>query len=281
VRSADRVSTERWTQAESPRWLGGDEFCWVDMGRSTFVVGRFAHGELTTTRVERVGGRIGSAALIHDSRDWAVTCDRHVLRLAPDGGRTVIAELSPGEGFANDGICDPQGRFWTGTQTADRTPNAALYSIGPDLRPFERLSGLTVSNGICFSADGATLYYIDTLPGRAIEAFDVAADGSLANRRTVAVVEGGNPDGMTIDDDGALWVAVWHAGEVRRYAPTGEVLEVVALPARRPSAVALVGSDLLITTAIDSAAGPEDAGGHIFAVTAPSPGQPAMRFLLP
>ena len=281
MRSADRVSTERWVQAESPRWTGGEEVCWVDMGTSTFLVGRFAHGELTTTRTERVGGRIGSAARIRDSDEWAVTRDRQLLRIAPDGRRAVVAELPAGDGFANDGICDPGGRFWTGTQTADRVPTAGLYSIGPDLRPSERLAGVTVSNGICFSPDGGTLYYIDTLPGRAIEAFDVAADGTLARRRTIAVVEGGNPDGMTIDADGALWVAVWHAGEVRRYAPTGEVLEVVTVPARRPSAVALVGSELLITTAVDATAGPHDEGGHLFAAAAPSAGAPAMRFLLP
>jgi sugar lactone lactonase YvrE len=268
-------------QAESPRWTGGDEVCWVDMGASTLVVGRFAQGELTTTRTESVGGRIGSAARIRGSDDWAVTRDRELLRIAPDGRRAVIAELPVGEGFANDGICDPAGRFWTGTQTADRAPTAALYSIGPDLRPSERLGGVTVSNGICFSADGATLYYIDTLPRRAIEAFRVAADGTLADRRTIAMVEGGNPDGMTIDADGALWVAVWHAGEVRRYAPTGEVLDVVTVPARRPSAVALVGHDLLVTTARDDSAGPQDQGGHLFAASAPSPGRPAMRLHLP
>jgi sugar lactone lactonase YvrE len=281
MRAADRISSTPWIQAESPRWTGGNEVCWVDMGGALLIVGRFENGMLDVVRTERVGTRIGSAARITGSDDWAVTCDREVRRVTVDGSQTVITRLPPGDGYMNDGICDSSGRFWTGTQTPQRTPRAALYSIDADQRPITRLDGATVSNGICFSADGKTLYYIDTLPNRAIEAFDVDADGRLTNRRAVAAVAGGNPDGMAIDADGALWVAVWHAGEVRRYAPTGELLTIVTVPASRPSAVALIDSTLIVTTAASPEAGPEDQGGHLFAVSAPAPGQPAEQFYLP
>jgi sugar lactone lactonase YvrE len=280
MRWADRVSEERWIQGESPRWTGGEEVCWVDMGASAFVVGRFAGGRIETTRTEVVGNRIGSAARIDGTDDWAVACDREIVRLHSSGERSVLAELPDGDGFMNDGICDPRGRFWTGTQTAERTATAALYSIGADRRPVERVSGVTVSNGICFSSGGGTLYYVDTLPRRSIEAFDVGPDGALGNRRTVCAVEGGNPDGLTIDDDGALWVAVWNAGHVRRYAPSGELLDIVGVPANRPTAVALVGSTLLITTAVDPGAGEDDGGGRLYAATASSGGRPADRFVV-
>lgn len=281
VARADRVSVERWGQAESPRWTGGDEVCWVDMATATFVVGRFSAGSLDIVRRETVGRRIGSAARIRDSDDWVVSADRSVLRLRPDGTRSTVAELPAGPGFANDGVCDPSGRFWTGTQTADRSPHAALYSLGDDGVATERLGGLTVSNGLCFSSDGRTLFHIDTLPDRAVDAFDVAEDGTLSGRRRLFAVAGGNPDGMAIDDDGALWVAVWGAGEVRRYAPDGRLLATVAVPAARVSAVALIGPVLLITTAVDPAAGARDQGGHLFAAQAPVAGAPASRAVLP
>ena len=271
MRWAERVSTERWLQAESPRWTGADEVCWVDMRASLLVVGRLSPSGLTVVRTEEVGRRIGSAARIAGSDDWAVACDREVRRVAPDGSQSTIASLPPGPGFMNDGVADPAGRFWTGTQTIDRVPQAALYSVERDGSVAARLTDVTVSNGICFTPDGSTLYYIDTLPGRSIEAFDVAPDGTLSGRRLVVRIEGGNPDGLAIDRDGALWVAVWGIGEARRYSPDGRLLETIRIPAARASAVALVGSTLLITSA-QPADPADDEGGHIFAAEVEVPG---------
>jgi sugar lactone lactonase YvrE len=280
LRWADRLSGERWIQPESPRWLGGDQLCWVDMGTSAFVVGGIVGGCIETVLTETVGSQIGSAARIVETDDWLVACDREFVRLRADGTRDTVARLPSGVGFLNDGCCDPAGRFWVGTQTADRSPRAALYSVGSELEVVTRLSEVTVSNGICFSADGRTLYYIDTLPHRSIEAFDLAPDGGLSRRRIVASVDGGNPDGMAIDAEGSLWVAVWNAGEARRYSPEGRLLDRIRVPARRATAVALVGSTLVIATAVDRTGAPGDEGGHFFATSVDTPGCPAVGFHL-
>jgi sugar lactone lactonase YvrE len=187
----------------------------------------------------------------------------------------------------NDGVCDPAGRFWAGTSSTPRAPTDVLASLEPDGAARIRLTGVTVSNGICFTPDGRLMYYVDTLPHRRLESFAVAADGRLSARTTVATVRGGNPDGIAIDDEGCVWVAVWDAGEVRRYSPAGETLDVVRVPARRPTAVALAGQVLLITSAslADSAdEGPSfygdrssgtDLGGLLFAAHVGAAGIPA------
>jgi sugar lactone lactonase YvrE len=156
----------------------------------------------------------------------------------------------------NDGKCDPAGRFWAGTISLDREPRAArLYCLEPNGRVHTRLEGVTNSNGIAWSLDYATMYYIDT-PTRQVTAFDYdLATGGLGNPRTVIAVpaDSGKPDGMTIDAQGMLWIAHWEGGCVGRWDPHGgALLATVPVPARRVTSCAFGGPDLdelYITTA--------------------------------
>ena len=278
------LSTDRFAQGESPRWLGGERLVWVDMATGELVRGRLQHGVLVVSSRTRVGDRIGCVTPTGDGA-LVVAADRSLYLLdgagsdGEDRHRAPIrlGDLPPGDPWFNDGIADPTGRLWVGTQNAARTPSSSLYSIDANGRVRSRLNEVTVSNGICFSPDGRTMYYIDTLPHRRIEAFDVGDDGALTRRRTIAVVEGGNPDGMAIDVDGCLWVAVWDAGEVRHYANSGRMLRRIRLPAIRPSAVALVDDLLVITTARAGLDRPSTTDGAILGVTVSSPGVPAAR----
>lgn len=156
----------------------------------------------------------------------------------------------------NDGKCDPRGRFWAGTISLDRRPGAAsLYCLEPDGTVRTMLRGVTNSNGIAWSLEQDTLYYIDT-PTRQVTAFDYEPrTGTIDHPRAVITIppDSGKPDGMTIDAEGMLWIALWDGGCVGRWDPrTGRLLERLAVPARRVTSCAFGGpdlGDLYITTA--------------------------------
>lgn len=277
-RRVEILSEERYVQAESPRWDARDgTLAWIDMSTGRFHRGSIADGRVVAGSSVVVGAQIGAPAPLADAgAGWAVAVDRGLVHVGDDGAVVpLIADLAAPGDYMNDGGGDPAGRFWVGSQSMPRDPHCTLWSIGADGIPVARLGGVTVSNGLAFDRTGSTLYYIDTLPHRSIEAFDVAADGTLSNRRTVCRVDGGNPDGMAIDLDGMLWVAVWDAAEVRRYSPEGELLETIPLPAKRPTAVALVGTLLVITTASIGLAEPGEADGALLGVQVDVGGTPA------
>jgi sugar lactone lactonase YvrE len=277
-RTVEILSDARYVQAESPRWDGRDgSLAWIDMATGALHRGRIEQGRVVPETAVVVGAQIGAPIpLAQRGAGWAVGVDRRVVHVSDDGVVTPLTDDIAGPGdYMNDGGGDPFGRFWVGSQSMPRDPHCTLWSLGPDGVPIARLGGVTVSNGLAFDRTGSTLYYIDTLPHRSIEAFDVAPDGDLSNRRTVCRVSGGNPDGMAIDRDGMLWVAVWDAAEVRRYSPEGELVETIALPAKRPTAVALVDTLLVITTASIGLAEPGDADGALLGVRVEVGGSPA------
>jgi sugar lactone lactonase YvrE len=145
----------------------------------------------------------------------------------------------------NEGGAGPVGDFWCGSMAYSQAEGAgALYRLTPDLTATKVLDGVTISNGFGFSPDGTRAYYIDT-PTRKIDVFD-HADGELTNRRTAfAVADGpGNPDGLTVDAEGCLWVALFNGAAVHRYSPDGELLAVVPLPTAQVTACTFGGPDL-------------------------------------
>ncbi|MBB6673486.1 SMP-30/gluconolactonase/LRE family protein [Cohnella nanjingensis] len=170
----------------------------------------------------------------------------------------LLAEVEasvPGNRF-NDGKCDPVGRYLAGTMSMiDQPSMGTLYSLDADLTVKPLVTEVSVSNGMAWSADGGTLYYIDT-PTRQVVAFDYElAAGAVSNRRiAVEIPEGqGSPDGMTIDSEGMLWVAHWGGWQVSRWDPaTGEKLLSIPVPASQVTSCAFGGPDLdklYITTA--------------------------------
>lgn len=156
----------------------------------------------------------------------------------------------------NDGKCDPQGRFWIGSMALDgRKEAGALYRVDHDGTVSQVLDGVSISNGLAWSADRTRFYYIDT-PTRCVQVFDYDdAAGSIANGRIAfRIADGaGDPDGMTIDSDGRLWIAMWGGGGVNCYDPaTGALQQRVWVPAPHVSSCAFGGEDLdtlYITTA--------------------------------
>jgi sugar lactone lactonase YvrE len=161
----------------------------------------------------------------------------------------------PGAMLLNDGKCDPQGRLWVGSLTREATPGAAaLYRVDPDRTVTAMVRNVTISNGVAWSPDGSTMYYIDT-PSQRVDAFDFAADeGRLSHRRRLVHLpaDAGAPDGMAVDADGFLWVAMWDGGALRRHRPDGSLDAILPIGTPRVTSCAFGGpglDELYVTTA--------------------------------
>ncbi|MFW6293013.1 MAG: SMP-30/gluconolactonase/LRE family protein [Spirochaetota bacterium] len=197
-------------------------------------------------------------------------------------------EAEPEGNRLNDGKCGPAGRFWVGTMSASRDPNGTLYCVEPDGSYRSMLTGVTVSNGIVWTADEKTMYYIDTA-AECVRAFDYRKDdGTISAERTIVEVPGemGRPDGMAIDAEGMIWVAMFRGSAVRRFNPTnGTLLDTVELPASNVTSCAFGGDDLrdlYITTAraglTDDAARQQPLAGGLFRARVETPGVLAHLF---
>lgn len=154
----------------------------------------------------------------------------------------------------NDGGCDPQGRFYCGSMNYDATPGrGSLYRLDPGDGVTRVLEDVTISNGIAWSHDGGSVYYVDT-PTQRVDVFDFDPDtGALSGRRPAVHVdpEHGAPDGMTLDSEGGIWVAMWRGGAVHRYRPDGLLDEVIEVEPRQVTACTFGGEgldELYITT---------------------------------
>jgi sugar lactone lactonase YvrE len=183
--------------------------------------------------------------------------------------RLAAVEGDLADNRMNDGACDSRGRFWAGTMcTAGRPERGTLYRLDPSGDVIPLVHDVTISNGIGWSPDDGTMYHVDT-PTGGVDAFDFDADsGTIANRRRLIDVEpaAGQPDGLVVDRDGCIWVALWEGWAVRRYAPDGKLLGVIELPVARVTKCAFGGpdlDDLYITTASPDRPAPDqpNAGG--------------------
>ena len=173
----------------------------------------------------------------------------------------------------NEGGCDPQGRFYCGSMAYDYTPGAGiLYRLGTDLSVETALTGATISNGLQWSGDGSRVFYSDTATGR-VDVFDFDGEtGAFTGRRPFVEIDAadGAPDGVAIDEEDGLWVALWGGGAVRRYDSRGRLDEVVELPVPKVTACTFGGPDgrtLYITTSrIGLSAGELPQAGAVFGV---------------
>jgi sugar lactone lactonase YvrE len=150
----------------------------------------------------------------------------------------------------NDGKCDPAGRFWAGTMDEkEKNPAGSLYLLGTDRSLKKVLSGVTISNGLGWSPDRKTMYYIDS-PTRKVWSFDYSHQtGDISNKRTAAdfdeAEQPGVPDGMAVDAEGMIWVAHWGGARVSRWNPVeGKLVETLPVPADHVTSCCFAGSNL-------------------------------------
>jgi sugar lactone lactonase YvrE len=184
----------------------------------------------------------------------------------------------------NEGGCDPDGRFYCGSVAHDQRPGAAsLYRLDGDLSVQVVLEGVTVSNGLDWSPDGSLAYYNDTATYQT-SVFDYDTDAGLTNRRVFVDLsdEEKRPDGLTVDEQGGVWVALSNGGAVRRYAPDGALDEVVEMPARKVTACTFGGPDLdqlfITTSREDLEPGDDPLAGSLFRAAVGVSGLPVREF---
>jgi sugar lactone lactonase YvrE len=184
----------------------------------------------------------------------------------------------------NDGGCDPQGRFYCGTMAYDETPGAGtLYRLDPDGSVSVTLREVTVSNGLQWNRVGDTVFYADTPTGR-VDRFDFdPATAAFTNRRTFTDISGGgHPDGMAIDEEDGIWVALWGGSAVHRYDRSGRLDLVVELPVSNVTACAFGGPELrtLFITTSRQGLDPDDQpeAGAVFRYEAGVRGAPQHAF---
>jgi len=201
---------------------------------------------------------------------------------APEAG-------SPHNRF-NDGKCDPAGRFLAGSMNLNKIqqPTGALYSLAPNGQVKRLREGVTISNGLTWSPDYKTLYYIDT-PTRQVLAYDYDLEsGNIANPRPVIKVpqEMGLPDGMTSDMEGNLWIALWDGAAVSVWEPArGRLIRTLPIPAQRPTACVFGGEKMNVLYVTSARTGLSQRklsqypfSGGLFAVQTETQGLPTFRF---
>ncbi len=235
---------------EGPIWdPGTSTLIWVDI-----PPGRVHRYDPLSGQDEvyEVGQSTGAAA-IRDSGGLVLAVrDGFAALGARGGGFQMLAEVDIDDVRLemNDGKCDTAGRFWAGTSVEldlhIRPGEAALYRLDPDHQAHQMLTGVTLSNGLGWSPDDRFFYYVDTTTQR-LDVFDFDRDsGAISNRRLLAEIpaELGFPDGLTVDADGYIWLAVWGGWCVRRYAPDGTLDRVVKFPVSQISSCTFGGPDL-------------------------------------
>lgn len=241
------------TVGEGPVWHDGAVW-WVDI-----VAGEVHRYDPATGGDEtfELGQEVG--ALVPRASGGFVLAVRDGFA-AWDGPGAALELLAPVErdnpdNRMNDGKCDRAGRFWASTmEHGGKEGQGSLYRLDPDLTVTSHLDGLAIGNGLAWSADDERLYYIDSLTGGIdVLDFDLEA-GRIANRTQLVKIgaDQGLPDGMTIDSEGCLWVAMFNGGCVRRYTPAGSLDRTIELPVTNVTCCAFGGDDLgdlYITTA--------------------------------
>jgi sugar lactone lactonase YvrE len=242
--------------AEGPLWdHDAQTLYWVD------ILGKRIHRYRTETGSSdslKLDQYIG-AVVQHASGGLIAAMQHGFHRIDFESGRVeklADPESDRPDNRFNDGKCDPAGRFWAGTMSLKGQRGAgALYRLDRDGSVHKMADGVSISNGLAWSADRRTMYYIDT-PTQSVYAFDYDLDtGEIANRRTVIRIPeaDGSPDGMSIDAEGKLWIALWGGWQVGCWDPdTGEKLMSIRVPTAHVTSCAFGGPDfmqLFITTA--------------------------------
>ncbi len=266
---------------EGPLWHD-NRLLYVDIEAHQIIAFTPATGE---EKIWDVGERVGT--VVPRASGGLVWAGDHGFFFLDEatGISTAIADPEPNhpDNRFNDGKCDPAGRLWAGTICLKKRPDAALYCLHTDLRVEKKFAPITNSNGIIWSRDTRTMFYIDT-PSKKIRAFDFdAATSAISHERIIwdTSADPSSPDGMTIDSEDRLWIAFCHGAKVVCFDPATKKVEAqIDFPCVETTACAFGGSDLgdlYITTGLKPDLA-EPLAGRLFVCRPGAKGVPALTF---
>jgi L-arabinonolactonase len=267
--------------AESPVWdHRHGKLVWADISKNIIWRSNISDG---CSEKQVLSQPVGCVAM-HRDNGYVIAGDAGFFSIAALGDVPSLVTTAFDDRIQklNDGKVDPNGRFWAGTGcVGGHRAKGALYCLDRDRSSRMVFGGVTASNGFDWSPDGSYFYYVDTAAG-GIDVFDVGqGTGELQRRRRFVDIppELGLADGLTVDVDGCIWLAIWYAGAVHRYSPDGKLIETISVPVSRTSSCTFGGTDmrtLFITTAKgveESSYRVESIAGAIFAVETNTSGQ--------
>ena len=231
------------------------EFYWIDIEEKRFHIYNPKTGE---NRSFETPSRIGTVVPF-TKNEAVIALEDGIYKININNGQMSLlsdVEAQVTENRFNDGKCDPAGNLWVGSMHLEQSkPHANLYKVNAHGEATKMIDSVTISNGIVWTKDAKTMYYIDT-PTSKIIAYDYNIKTATISNKRVAVdvpIEDGFPDGMTIDAEDMLWVGLWNGNAVGRYNPlTGELISKIEVPAHNVTACAFGGENLdvlYITTA--------------------------------
>ncbi|ORA39379.1 SMP-30/gluconolactonase/LRE family protein [Mycobacterium aquaticum] len=267
---------------EHPLWdVRRQRLFWTDCAAGTVHCSDLGHDTVVWTAPD--GAPIG-VSLLRACGGLAIATHEHIVLLDSDGRADRAPIELPIDTAAvrfNDGSCDPAGRLLVGTTGGEADGLGELFSVDADGRVRRLLGDLTEANGIGWSPDGRSMYFVDS--GRPVMyVFDYdAASGRLGERKEFARIDPalGYLDGLTVDEAGNVWVAIWDGGRLHRYPPDGQLCDVIDVPVSRPTCPAFGGGDLgtvYITTARGEVG--EPCAGHVLALPGAGRGIAPHRF---
>lgn len=278
--SVDPVGSHRAGLGEGPIWDGDrNRLIWVDIRLHRLYFTDFETGETT---LRDLPGSPGCAGLTNEG-GVVLAIGQELMLLSGEGGLSAIAALPHGHiGRFNDGKPDAAGRFWVGTATAEGHYHCALWRFEAGLGFAPVVPEVSMSNGIGWSPDGRSLYYVDTLRHRVdVLAFDPLTGKATDRKPWFELPKGQLPDGLCVDLYGCVWLAIWGQSCVLRLTPSGDVDGRVDLPTPLVTSCAFGGPDyrtLFITTASEDDADPD--AGRLFATDVGAQGAPPNRVRL-
>ncbi len=263
---------------ENPLWHPIEkQLYWTDI-----PTGRLFRYDPVTAQTEQIySGEIVGGFTFQADGGLLLFMARGKIAAWKDGELETIIEEIPAEKESrfNDVIADPQGRVFCGTMPS-ATDLGRLYRLDPDRNLVPLLDGINISNGLGFTPDQKTLYYTESV-ARKIYKFDYDAEsGEISNQRIWKEIppNEGVPDGLTVDADGFIWSARWNGSAIYKYAPTGENVQKIEIPAKKVTSLTFGCenlNNLYVTTALDGGT-KEEAGegaGALFCIPDVEQGQ--------